>query len=279
MQALSWRCGAHTFAPNSGCLVMGILNVTPDSFSDGGRYHTLERALAHARRMRDEGADIIDVGGESTRPGFDETAVSLEEERARVLPVVEALCREGFVVSVDTSKPEIMTEVARAGAAILNDIRGFEQPGALAAAAATDCGLVVMHRKAEARYDDLVSEVYAYLQARTEAFEAAGVSRDRICWDPGFGFGKDVEGNFTLLHATARFSSSGQPFLMGLSRKSSLGAVTGLKTPTERVAASVSGALYAAAQGARVVRVHDVKPTCEALAVWRAAEAPQNIRI
>ena len=219
-KAKVWRCAERLFDLEARPLIMGILNVTPDSFSDGGEHNTPEAALLHARRMRDEGADLIDVGGESTRPGFDEFGVSLEEERRRVLPVVRALAAEGFCVSVDTSKPEIMTEAAELGAAVLNDIRGFERPGALEAAARTNCGLVVMHRKAEPRYDDLVGEVTAYLEERTAKLFALGVSPDRICWDPGFGFGKTPDGNFTLLRETASFVERGYPFMTALSRNS-----------------------------------------------------------
>lgn len=268
-----WRCGAKIFEIDRfQPLVMGILNVTPDSFSDGGTHNNLEDAIGWAHRMRDDGAHIIDVGGESTRPGFDETGVTLDEERRRVIPVVTRLVREGFIVSVDTSKPEIMTEVAALGAHILNDIRGFEMPGALEAAAATECGLVVMHRSGTTDYKDVVGDVEAYLQERQRRLEALGVSADRICWDPGFGFGKTVEQNFALLGATQRFVASGQPFLMGLSRKSSIGAATGRKAPLERIAGSVAGALIAVQQGAQVVRVHDCRETTDAISVWRACE-------
>lgn len=270
-KAKVWSCAERLFDLEERPLIMGILNVTPDSFSDGGEHNTPEAALEHARRMRNEGADIIDVGGESTRPGFDEFGVSLEEERRRVLPVVRALAAEGFCVSVDTSKPEIMTEAAELGAAILNDIRGFERPGALEAAARTNCGLVVMHRKAEPRYDDLVGEVTAYLEARTARLLALGVSADRICWDPGFGFGKTPDGNFTLLRETASFAERGYPFMTALSRKSSIGLVAHQEKPTDRVAGSVAGALYGASHGSAVLRVHDVRETADALAVWRAA--------
>lgn len=268
-----WRCAKHLFnVDRLHPLVMGILNVTPDSFSDGGTHNGLEDAVAWAHRMRDEGAHIIDVGGESTRPGFNETGVTLEEERRRVLPVVERLVKEGFIVSVDTSKPEMMTEVAALGAHILNDIRGFEMPGALEAAARTGCGLVVMHRGMSTDYHDVVAEVEAYLQDRQRTLEALGVSKDRICWDPGFGFGKTVEQNYMLLGATARFVASGQPYLMGLSRKSSIGATTGQTKPMDRVAGSVAGALIAVQEGAQVVRVHDCRETADAIAVWRATE-------
>ena len=272
-RASVWRCGAKVFEIDRlHPLIMGILNVTPDSFCDGGTHNGLEDAVAWAHRFRDEGAHIIDVGGESTRPGFNETGVTLEEERRRVIPVVERLVKEGFIVSVDTSKPEIMTEVASLGAHILNDIRGFEMPGALEAAAATDCGLVVMHRSATTDYKDVVAEVEAYLQKRQRLLEGLGVSADRICWDPGFGFGKTVEQNFALLGSTERFVASGQPYLMGLSRKSSIGAATGHKAPMDRIAGSIAGALIAVEQGAQVVRVHDCRQTVDAVAVWRASE-------
>lgn len=270
-KAKVWRCAERLFDIEKRPLIMGILNVTPDSFSDGGEHNTPEAALLHARRMRDEGADIIDVGGESTRPGFDEFGVSLEEERRRVLPVVRALADEGFCVSVDTSKPEIMTEAAALGAAVLNDIRGFERPGALEAAARTNCGLVVMHRKAEPRYDDLVREVTAYLEERTARLLALGVTPDRVCWDPGFGFGKTPDGNFMLLRETASFAERGYPFMTALSRKSSIGLATHQEKPTDRVAGSVAGALFGASHGSAVLRVHDVRETADALAVWRAA--------
>ena len=184
----TWRCGKYELSFDRP-RIMGVLNVTPDSFSDGGEHFDPDAAIEYGLAMLDAGADIIDVGGESTRPGFNETGVTLEEERRRVIPVVERLVKEGFIVSVDTSKPEIMTEVASLGARILNDIRGFEMPGALEAAAATDCGLVVMHRSATTDYKDVVAEVEAYLQERQRLLEGLGVSADRICWDPGFGFG------------------------------------------------------------------------------------------
>ncbi len=274
--AQSWHCAGSNFDfSTTGPLIMGILNVTPDSFSDGGQHNRPQEALAWARRMRDEGAHIIDVGGESTRPGFDETGVSLEEERRRVLPVVEALVQEGFIVSVDTSKAEIMTEVASLGAHILNDIRGFTQPGAMAAAAETDCGLVIMHRAAGTHYSNLIAEVTAFLEEQTRALEALGVDPARICWDPGFCFGKTVEQNFELLAATDRFVASGYPFLMGLSRKSSIGAVTNTAQPADRVTGSVAGALMAVERGAQIVRVHDCKATADGINVWKATMAAQ----
>lgn len=265
-----WQCGNKTFDLTENPLVMGILNVTPDSFSDGGTHNKLEDALVWARQMREEGADIIDVGGESTRPGFEESGLSLAEERERVIPVVKALVEEGFLVSVDTSKPEIMQEVAQLGAVIINDIRGFTVPGALQAASKTDCGLVVMHRAPEPKYNNMVEEIIDFLKTQQQQLEALGVSSDRICWDPGFGFGKTPEQNFELIKQTPVFVQSGQPFLMGLSRKSSIGIATGRQKPLDRVAGSVAGALLSVSLGAHVVRVHDVKETVDALRVFSA---------
>ena len=265
----TWRCGKYELSFDRP-RIMGVLNVTPDSMSDGGEHFDQDAAIEYGLAMLDAGADIIDVGGESTRPGF--TPVNPDEEARRVLPVVRALAAEGFCVSVDTSKPEIMTEAAELGAAVLNDIRGFERPGALEAAARTNCGFVVMHRKAEPRYDDLVGEVTAYLEERTAKLLALGVSPDRICWDPGFGFGKTPDGNFTLLRETASFVERGYPFMTALSRKSSIGLAAHQEKPTDRVAGSVAGALFGAAHGSAVLRVHDVRETADALAVWRAAQ-------
>lgn len=274
--ASRWLCAGRVLDLTARPLVMGILNVTPDSFSDGGEHHRLEDALAWARRLTDEGADIVDVGGESTRPGFSEDAVTLEEERRRVLPVVRALALEGFIVSVDTSKPEIMTETAELGAAILNDVRGFERPGAIEAAAATQCGLVVMHRAINEPLQNASAEVEAYLRARQRELERLGVQRERICWDPGFGFGKSVEQNFELLAATPSFAASGQPLMTAISRKSSIGAVIGAQSPKDRVAGSVAGAVLAAQLGAQVLRVHDVRETADALAVLGAIRMAQR---
>lgn len=251
---------------------MGVLNVTPDSFSDGGAHNQLAQAVEWAHHMREEGAHIIDIGGESTRPGFDEEGVSLEEERRRVLPVAEALVKEGFIVSIDTSKPEMMRETAALGVHILNDIRGFTLPGALEAAASTDCGLVIMHRASTTECDNLIADVERFLQMQSECLLALGVSRDRLCWDPGFGFGKTVEQNFELLAATDRFVTMGYPYLMGLSRKSSIGHVTGHARPMDRIYGSAVGALIAIERGAQIVRVHDCSATQDAIRVWEATE-------
>ena len=235
-----WRCGPFDFDLRDGPVIMGILNVTPDSFSDGGEHNALPDAIAWAEKMRADGARIIDVGGESTRPGA--TAVPLEEERARVIPVVKALAREGFCVSVDTSRPEIMLESAEAGAAILNDVRAFEMPGALEAAASAKLGLVIMHQGPFDAEKNVVEDAFRYLGRREEALMAAGVEPERIAWDPGFGFGKTLEQNFEVLAASGRFLASGRPLLAALSRKGSLGRITERKSPHERVAASVAGA-------------------------------------
>lgn len=263
LYACTWHCAGKVL-DLSRPLVMGILNVTPDSFSDGGKHNTPEAALIWARKMRDEGAAIIDVGGESTRPHAD--PVSLEEERRRVVPVVRLLVAEGMTVSVDTSRPEIMREVAAEGAAILNDVRGFELPGAAMTAASTRCGLVIMH-KGKPTSADAVAEVKAYLEARQRVLEALGVDPARICWDPGYGFGKSLETNLELLAATPSFIASGQPVMTAVSRKGSLGKLIGREGTEERVVASVAAALLAARAGARILRVHDVRETIDALTV------------
>lgn len=268
MTAQLWRCGTFDFDLTGEPVIMGILNVTPDSFSDGGEHNTLSAAVSWARKMRGDGAGIIDVGGESTRPGASE--VPLEEERARVMPVVKALAGEGFCVSVDTSRPEIMLEAAEAGAAILNDVRAFEMPGALEAAASTRLGLVIMHQGPFDAEADAVEHAFGYLNRREEVLIAAGVDPERIAWDPGFGFGKTLEQNFEVLAAARRFLSSGRPLMAALSRKGSLGRITGRKNPHERAAASVAGALMAAERGAHILRVHDVRETADALAVLKA---------
>ena len=239
--AKTWRCADRVFDLSARPLIMGILNVTPDSFSDGGDHNKLDDAVAWARRMAAHGADIIDVGGESTRPGS--SPVSLEEESRRVLPVVEALAAEGFDLT-----------------------------GAAEAAAATDCGLVVMHGFDAPRGSDIVAAVYDYLAKRTTALRELGVSSDRICWDPGFGFGKTVEGNFELIAATLRFASSGQPLMAAVSRKSALGAVIGREVPKDRTAASAACAVIACGLGAQIVRVHDVAETRDELLVLSAIE-------
>jgi len=270
------QCGRFRFELGRRPLVMGVLNVTPDSFSDGGHYHALEFAVSRAEEMVASGVDLIDIGGESTRPGS--PCVPVAEELARVMPALYALQEAGKALSVDTCKPEVMREAIIAGADMINDINGFQAPGAIEAVLNSDCGLCVMHMQgtpqdmqAQPVYTDVVAQVIAFLRERVAALEAAGVDRERICVDPGLGFGKTVEHNYALLKNTQRIADElGLPVLIGLSRKSMIGAVTG--RPVEaRLAGSLAGALAAVAQGARIIRVHDVAETVDALKVWRAA--------
>ena len=257
--------------------VMGILNVTPDSFSDGGNYQALEFALGHAEAMIGEDVDIIDIGGESTRPGS--PPVSLEDELQRVMPVVYALRDLGPAISVDTCKPQLMREAIIAGVDMINDINGFRAAGAIDAVRDSDCALCIMHMQSDPQhmqlapsYGDVVGEVIAFLRERIDALLGAGIDPRRLCIDPGFGFGKTVEHNYALLKATGRLiDETGMPLLAGLSRKSMIGAVTG-KPVERRAAGSVGGALAAVAQGAIIVRVHDVADTVDALKVWQAAQ-------
>jgi dihydropteroate synthase len=269
------RCGARSL-DLSRPRVMGILNVTPDSFSDGGRFSDVERALDHARGMLADGADLIDVGGESTRPGS--APVPEDVELARVLPLIAALAREGALVSIDTTKPGVMRAAVGAGAALVNDVRALREPGAMEAAAASDAAVCLMHMQGEPRtmqqsphYGDVVAEVRDFLVARAAACERAGIARDRIVVDPGFGFGKTLGHNLALLRALPELVRAGYPVLAGYSRKSSLGALTG-RPVGDRLAPSLAAALAAVARGASIVRVHDVRETVDALAVWRAVE-------
>jgi dihydropteroate synthase len=255
-------------------LIMGIVNVTPDSFSDGGRYLSAPAALAHAERMIAEGADLLDIGGESTRPGAAD--VSETEELDRVLPLVEALRDSGVTISVDTSKPAVMRAALAARAAVINDVRAFRAQGALEAVRGSDCGLVLMHMlgsprtmQSEPQYANVVADVTAFLRGRVADLANAGVDLCRTAIDPGFGFGKSVEHNFALLRRLPALQAIGRPVMVGLSRKSMLGAVTG-RTVNERVAASVAAAVLAVERGARIVRVHDVAATRDALQVWAA---------
>ena len=273
------QCGKYSLALRRS-LIMGVVNVTPDSFSDGGHYLRLDAAVEHARRLIDEGADLLDIGGESTRPGA--AAVSLDEERRRVLPVLEALASAGVPLSVDTQKPELMREAVAAGAAMVNDVNGFEAAEALTAVSAGNGAICIMHKQGSPqtmqqapRYGDVVAEVDRYLQARVAAAEAAGIARERIVIDPGFGFGKTLEHNLALLRDLGRIAASGIPVLAGLSRKSMIGALTGREVG-ERVFGSVAAALIAAQNGAAILRVHDVAATRDALAVWNAVESNKN---
>jgi dihydropteroate synthase len=272
------QCGRFGFNLAQRPLVMGILNVTPDSFSDGGRYQALEFAMERAEQMIKDGVDIIDVGGESTRPGS--PSVPVQQEMDRVMPVIYALRELGHALSVDTCKPEVMREAIIAGADMINDINAFRAPGAIEAVAGSDCGLCVMHMQgtpqdmqAQPVYQDVLGEVTAFLRARVDALLAAGVARDRVTIDPGFGFGKSVEHNVTLLRSIGQLQRDlDLPVLAGLSRKSMVGALTG-RSVEQRMAGSLGGALAAVAQGARIVRVHDVAETVDALKVWNAAIA------
>lgn len=253
---------------------MGVLNVTPDSFSDGGRCVDLDAALERARRMREEGAAIIDVGGESTRPGAE--PVSVDEELQRVLPVVRALVRDGFFVSVDTRKAQVMCAAIELGAQMINDVQALREPRALEAVAAAPVFLCLMHMQGEPRsmqqapaYADVLAEVVAFLAERIERCVAMGIARERLIVDPGFGFGKTLAHNLELLRGLPQLSTLGLPVLVGLSRKSMLGALTG-RAVDERLAGSLALAYAALEGGARIIRCHDIAPTVDVLKVWRA---------
>ncbi|PPE67713.1 dihydropteroate synthase [Caldimonas caldifontis] len=260
--------------------VMGIVNITPDSFSDGGQHGDTRSALAHCEQLLREGADILDLGGESSRPGAE--ALPLEEELNRVLPVLREAVRLGVPVSVDTYKPEVMRAALDTGADIINDIFALRSPGAEAVVAEHPrCGLCLMHMQGEPRsmqaaphYDDVVAEVHEFLRERAETLRIQGVAAARVVLDPGYGFGKSVEHNFELLRRQAELLALGYPVLAGWSRKSSLGAVTG-RPVSGRLAASVAAALAAVERGARLVRVHDVAATVDALKVWSHAGLPR----
>ena len=271
-------CGKFRL-PLARPLIMGVVNLTPDSFSDAGKFATPQAAVAQARRLCDEGADIIDIGGESTRPGS--SGVTLEAERRRVLPVLEQLAAGPVPVSVDTQKPELMREAIAAGASMINDINALLAPGAIAAVAANNVALCLVHKQgapasmqADPHYEDVVAEVLAFLSLRVEAVRAAGVAAERIVIDPGFGFGKTLEHNLELLRRLERFTAAGPAVLAGISRKSMLGRLTG-RAVDERVYASVAAALIAAQKGARILRVHDVAATRDALAVLNAVRSEE----
>lgn len=253
-------------------LIMGIVNVTPDSFADGGRYFDHAEALARARQLIDEGADILDIGGESTRPGAPDVAA--DEEIRRVVPLLEALADSRIPLSVDTSKPEVMRAALAVGAAIINDVRALQQPGALDVVARSDCGVVLMHMQGTPRtmqqaphYREVTTEVARFLSERVQCAIEHGIEARRIAIDPGFGFGKSSEHNFTLLAELSALKQMQLPIVVGLSRKSMLGAATG-RAVGDRAVASVAAAMLAVERGARVVRVHDVAATRDALSVW-----------
>ena len=269
-----WHCGEHEL-DDAQVLVMGILNVTPDSFSDGGLYAAVDVACEHARQMVAEGAQIIDIGGESTRPGS--SVVDTREELSRVLPVVRVLANEGLVVSIDTRHAQIAEACVAEGATIINDISGFRNSEMVEVARNSEAGLVIVHMQGEPktmqqapRYDDVVAEVKEFLLRRAHELEAVGIERERICLDPGPGFGKDFEHNLALLRATAEFAAIGYPLMAAYSRKDFVGRLTDVAEPAKRMVGSVAAAVYAASQGARVLRVHDVAATIEALKVLAA---------
>ena len=259
--------------------VMGIVNATPDSFADGGEHATVEAAIAHGLELAEEGADILDIGGESTRPGAED--VSLEEELRRVVPVIEALAqRVSIPVSIDTSKPEVMRAAVAAGAGMVNDVFGLRREGALEAAAELGVPVVLMHMQGEPRTmqanpedDDVVGEVHRFLAERIFAAEMAGIPKKNIVVDPGFGFGKNAQHNLQLLAQLRRFTELGVPVLAGLSRKKTIGDITGRADPRDRVFGSVAAHLVAAQNGAAILRVHDVAATVDALKVWNAVAA------
>lgn len=266
-------CGRFVLALDRP-LLMGVVNATPDSFSDGGRYEAADAAIVHARRLIDEGADIVDIGGESTRPGA--RAVEAGEEARRVLPVLEALAGCGRPLSVDTRRAEVMRAALAAGADMINDVGGFRASGAVAAVAAGSAALCVMHMLGEPAtmqtapaYDDVVADVQQFLAQRLRVLQAAGVAHERLVVDPGIGFGKTQADNLRLLRSLDRLAALGVPVLVGVSRKSLIGQLTG-RPVDQRLAGSIGGALAAAARGARILRVHDVAATRDALAVWQA---------
>jgi dihydropteroate synthase len=268
-------CGPHTL-DLARPRVMGILNVTPDSFYDGGRYADTASAVAHARQMAADGADVIDVGGESTRPGAD--AVPESDELRRIVPVIEALASDGLIVSADTRRPAVMRAAIAAGAAMINDVGALGAADALEVVSATNVAVCLMHMRGEPasmqqapQYDDVVREVRDFLVACARACEAAGIARDRIVVDPGFGFGKTLAHNLALLRALPQIAAAGYPVLAGFSRKSSLGAITG-RAVEDRMPASLAAALMAVSRGASIVRVHDVRETMDAIKVWLAVQ-------
>ncbi len=273
-------CGGCTLDLSHPC-IMGVLNVTPDSFSDGGCFATLDAALRQGERLAEEGADLLDVGGESTRPGS--TGVSVQEEIDRVVPLIEALTqRLDLPLSVDTSKPEVMRAAVAAGAGLINDVHALRRPGALAAAAELAVPVCLMHMRGTPAtmqeaplYADPVADVAAFLRERIAACEAAGIPRARLLLDPGFGFGKTLEHNLALLAGLGRLAELGLPLLVGLSRKSMIGALTG-RDVDDRLAGSLAAAVVAVERGARLIRVHDVAPTRDAIRVAWAVIAKKG---
>ncbi|MBT8514415.1 dihydropteroate synthase [Polynucleobacter paneuropaeus] len=275
VQPATWHCGRFLFEPRKRPLVMGILNTTPDSFSDGGLFQSAKAALAHAEQMIESGVDIIDIGGESTRPGAE--PISLQEELDRVMPVIESLVNCGMALSIDTYRAETMKAALAAGVDCVNDIWGLRQAGAAQVVSNhPECGLVLMHMQRDPQtmqfdphYEDVIAQVSTFLTERANVLIHQGVSADRIALDPGFGFGKSLEHNLTMLSQFERFTQLGFPVLAGISRKSMLGKLTGRESDG-RLAASIAAVIMAADRGARIVRVHDVADTIDALKIWEA---------
>jgi len=271
------NCGPYKLDLNKP-VVMGILNVTPDSFSDGGKFNELDAAMRQAETMVAEGADIIDIGGESTRPGA--AAVSVQQELDRVIPLVEKLSRQLEIpVSVDTNKAQVMSESVRAGAGMINDVMALQNEGALQAAALLDSSIAIclMHMQGQPRtmqhdpqYDDVVQDIFSFLEHRTKDCIEAGINRQQLCIDPGFGFGKTLEHNLSLLKNLEEFTKMELPVLVGLSRKSMLGALLGDVPPKQRIDASIAASVLAYERGAQILRVHDVRQTVDALKVASA---------
>ena len=267
------RCGKFELSLDRP-LIMGIVNLTPDSFSGDGLATDTERAIAHARRQIEAGADLLDLGAESSRPGAIPT--SLDDELARLLPVLDALADCGLPISIDTYKPEVMRAALDHGAAMINDIYALRMPGALDAVADSDCAICLMHMQGQPltmqqspRYDDVLVEVHDFLEHRVMVAHAAGITSQRLMLDPGFGFGKTLEHNVQLLRHLEKINSDNLPLLVGVSRKSMLGTITG-RPVEQRLSASITAALLAVQHGARILRVHDVAETRDALAVWQA---------
>jgi dihydropteroate synthase len=277
-----WRCRDHLIPLGERTLVMGIVNVTPDSFSDGGLFADPETAVAHAATLVDEGADIVDIGGESTRPGAE--PVAPDEERRRVVPVIEGLraSRPGALISVDTRHADVAAEALAAGASIVNDVAGGADREMMTLAADGNAGMVLMHMRGEPgsmqehpTYDDVVADVHEFLRERVEAALFAGLVAEQLCVDPGIGFGKTLEHNLALLRSLGRLRDLDAGLLIGVSRKRFIGSLTGAEDPTDRLEGSLAGAVLAAAAGADVVRVHDVGATVRALQVADAVTRPR----
>lgn len=277
-EALLYPRAPFAGLPMNQTTIMGIVNVTPDSFSDGGSFDSTRAAVDHALRLAEEGADILDIGGELTRPGSD--AVQLEEELKRVIPVIEGLrAKTDKKISVDTRKAEVMRQAAAAGADILNDVSALtHDPNALEAAAETGLPIMLMHAQGDPKtmnenpqYENVVLDVYDFLDTRIAVCEAAGIARDKICVDPGIGFGKHLHHNVAVLSAMSLYHGLGVPVLLGASRKKLIGQICNVESPTERVPGSLAAALSSVAQGVQIVRVHDVAATKQAVSVWQAA--------